>query len=76
AIAEPPGAAGSTDGVDRVEEPGSRPAPEGRALPPEPCPLHLPIVGDLGCLVVDLVNGVGGGLLGSPSPLDAPRSER
>ncbi len=76
AISETPGATGSSGGVDRAAESGSRPPSEGRSLPPEPCPLHLPIVGDLGCLVVNLVNGVGGGLLGSPSPLDAPRSER
>lgn len=76
AVAEPAGAGVPTDGVDRAGESGSRPSPEGRALPPEPCPLHLPIVGDLGCVVVDLVNGVGGGLFGTPSPLDSPRSER
>lgn len=74
AVAEVPGASGSGDGVDRAGEAGSRPSPEGRALPPEPCPLNLPVVGDLGCIVVDLVNSVGGGLLGGPSPLDAPRS--
>ncbi|MGQ0778845.1 MAG: RNA polymerase sigma factor [Pseudonocardiales bacterium] len=76
AAVQAPGAAVSADGADGAGESGSRPSPEGRALPPEQCPLNLPIVGDIGCMLVDLIDGVGGGLLDAPSLLDAPRSER
>lgn len=40
------------------EQPGTGPAPGGRALPPQHCALQLPLLGDLGCVVVHLVDGV------------------
>lgn len=63
------GAAGAVEGADRIEESGTRPSPEGRSLPPEPCPLNLPLVGELGCVLVDLIDGVAGGLGDTDVPL-------
>lgn len=73
AVADVPGVAGPADGVDRAGDSGARPSPEGRGLPPQPCPLTLPLVGDLGCVLVDLVDGVAGGLLDTRAPLHSPR---
>jgi RNA polymerase sigma factor (sigma-70 family) len=64
------GAGGSEAGAEPDPEvPVSRPAPQGRALPPPPCPLQLPLVGDLGCVLVDLVDGVVGGARERVPPL-------
>ncbi|MGH8916996.1 MAG: hypothetical protein ACRD0H_01405, partial [Actinomycetes bacterium] len=69
------GAAESVDGTDRTGGADARPSPEGRSLPPEPCPLNLPLVGGLGCVLVDLSDGVAGGLLDTRTPLQPLRSD-
>ncbi|MGH3940161.1 MAG: sigma-70 family RNA polymerase sigma factor [Pseudonocardiaceae bacterium] len=74
AVVEESGTAESVEGVDRTGESGARPSPAGRSLPPEPCPLNLPLVGDLGCVLVNLIDGVTGGLVDTGSPLRSPLS--
>jgi RNA polymerase sigma factor (sigma-70 family) len=48
--------------------PGAQP-PESRALPPPQCPLRLPVLGDVGCVLVHLVNGVVQIVSGHPQQL-------
>lgn len=52
----PDGSAPQVPDEDAAPSRGT-PAPEGRALPTQ-CPLQLPVVGNLGCVLVDLVDGV------------------
>ncbi|MGH4026686.1 MAG: hypothetical protein ACRDRV_19105, partial [Pseudonocardiaceae bacterium] len=42
--------------------------PEGRALPPQ-CSLQLPVLGNLGCILVGLVDGVVSGTVNSVAPV-------
>lgn len=51
-------------------QPSPRLTPEGRALPHQ-CPLHLPVLGDLGCVLVNLVDGVVDSVQPLPPPLPA-----
>ncbi|MCA1674617.1 MAG: sigma-70 family RNA polymerase sigma factor [Actinobacteria bacterium] len=66
-----PGAAGTAapDGSAAVPDGGAAqprpaPTPESRALPPQ-CSLQLPVLGDLGCILLDLVDGVLGSAVDS-----------
>ncbi len=62
-------AAGSPGGAGQA---GLAPTPEGRSLPPQQCFLHLPVLGDLGCVLVNLVDGVVDSVQPLPPPLPAP----
>jgi RNA polymerase sigma factor (sigma-70 family) len=71
----PEGTAERGDGSESTAETSPAEAaepPTGRSLPPPPCSLQLPVVGDLGCVLAHLVGGANGGAANGGAPAPAP----
>ena len=66
--AQPGASAGRVQGQPQGQ-PGPAPPPKGRALPPQRCLVPWPLLGELGCVLTDLVGE--GGEAPLPGPLPA-----